>query len=154
MSHHRALALAASQPHSQPILIPIWHTSCETKPILNYFIIEFIIARCCVLNLCCYPPVHVFSRNRCQDVLHSSDPNTHDETGVYSTDSNGHCFLYGPKIAGVKKGNKAYKDPAKIDVGEWLPTKKYHLRANKESPVNTTFDTYTVCTPDLHTVLL
>lgn len=76
-------------------------------------------------------------------MLHAHHGDSREHCGTYSTDPNGHCFLYGPKIAGLRTGNGKFADPRTIDVGEWRPTKKYHLRANQEAPVNMTFDAYT-----------
>ncbi|GLC52223.1 hypothetical protein PLESTB_000596700 [Pleodorina starrii] len=87
--------------------------------------------------------------------------------GVYSTDGSGHCFFYGPKVVGNKRGNNnsAYaaaaaargkqggagaggaggsggREWSAVAVGRWEYAQKYHLRANLESPVCMLFDDY------------
>lgn len=84
---------------------------------------------------------------RCTDVLHAHVSETRDYCGTYSTDPNGHCFLYGPKIAGLRKSNGKFADPQTIDVGDWHVSAKFGLRANQESPVNMTFEAFTA---DVH----
>eukprot|EP00198_Chlamydomonas_reinhardtii_P008888 XP_001698225.1 flagellar associated protein [Chlamydomonas reinhardtii] len=62
--------------------------------------------------------------------------------GIYSTDNDGHCFFYGPKVGGKRGNGRKPRDWSQIDVGRWEYTCKYHLRANWESPVCMLFESY------------
>ncbi|KAG2441658.1 hypothetical protein HXX76_003276 [Chlamydomonas incerta] len=62
--------------------------------------------------------------------------------GIYSTDNDGHCFFYGPKVGGKRGNGRKPRDYSQIDVGRWEYTVKYHLRANWESPVCMLFEAY------------